>query len=56
MSIKLMSQVWEMADVSGSELLLLLALADYAGLRQGGAACGAVLGERKRPIASEAQE
>lgn len=30
MSIKLMSQVWEMADVSGSELLLLLALADYA--------------------------
>lgn len=29
MSIKLMSQVWEMADVTGSELLVLLALADY---------------------------
>lgn len=30
MSIKLMSKVWEEAEVSGSELLVLLALADYA--------------------------
>lgn len=30
MSIKLMSRIWDEADVSGSELLVLLALADYA--------------------------
>ncbi len=30
MSIKLMSQAWEQSDVGGSELLLLLALADFA--------------------------
>jgi hypothetical protein len=30
MSIKLMSQVWEEADLGGSELLVLLALADHA--------------------------
>jgi hypothetical protein len=30
MSIKLMAQVWEVAEVSGSELLVLLALADFA--------------------------
>ena len=30
MSIKLMSEVWEHADAKGCQLLLLLALADYA--------------------------
>lgn len=30
MSIKLMAQLWEHADVTGSELLVLLALADFA--------------------------
>ena len=30
MSVKVMSLVWEQATVGGSELLVLLALADYA--------------------------